>query len=89
MYSFPEFVLDVATLANSIEGPLTVFGHSLGGAIALQYAGTFPEKVDRVLHVWLGRESEAYEIRQDQPEVTRERAHPSPPIPARANESAQ
>ncbi len=51
MYSLPEFVLDVATLANSIEGKLTVIGHSLGGAIALQYAGTFPEKIDRVVAI--------------------------------------
>jgi pimeloyl-ACP methyl ester carboxylesterase len=51
MYSIPEFTLDVAKLANSIEGKLTVIGHSLGGAIALQYAGTFPDKVDRLVSV--------------------------------------
>lgn len=51
MYSFPEFVLDVATLANSIKGPLTLIGHSLGGAIALQYAGTFPEKIARLVAI--------------------------------------
>jgi pimeloyl-ACP methyl ester carboxylesterase len=51
MYSIPEFTLDVATLANRIEGPLTVIGHSLGGAIALQYAGTFPDKVSKLVSV--------------------------------------
>jgi pimeloyl-ACP methyl ester carboxylesterase len=51
MYSLPEFVLDVATLAISIEGPLTIIGHSLGGAIALQFAGTFPERVGRVVAI--------------------------------------
>ena len=52
MYSLPEFVLDVATLAEIIgQGPLTIIGHSLGGAIALQYAGTFPERVSKVVAI--------------------------------------
>ena len=51
MYSLPEFVLDVATLAASIQGPLTLIGHSLGGAIALQYAGTFPERIAKVVAI--------------------------------------
>ena len=51
MYSFPEFVLDVATLASKLPAPLTVFGHSLGGAVAMQYAGVFPEKVEKVISI--------------------------------------
>jgi pimeloyl-ACP methyl ester carboxylesterase len=51
MYSIPEFTLDVAILADKIEGPLTVIGHSLGGAIALQYAGTVPERVHRLVSI--------------------------------------
>ncbi len=51
MYSLPEFALDVSTLANSLEGPLTIIGHSLGGGIALQYAGTFAEKVAKVVSI--------------------------------------
>ncbi len=51
MYSLPEFVLDVATLAASIPGPLTLIGHSLGGAVALQYAGTVPERVEKVVAI--------------------------------------
>src|SRR3990172_10520212 len=51
MYSLPEFTLDVATLANTIEGKLTIIGHSLGGAVALQYAGLFPEKAGRVVSI--------------------------------------
>ncbi|MFQ5878918.1 MAG: alpha/beta fold hydrolase [Dehalococcoidia bacterium] len=51
MYSLPEFVLDIATLANGLESQLTVIGHSLGGAIALQYAGTFPEQVTKVVAI--------------------------------------
>lgn len=51
MYSIPEFTLDVAILADKIDGPLTVIGHSLGGAIALQYAGTVPERVHRLVSI--------------------------------------
>jgi pimeloyl-ACP methyl ester carboxylesterase len=51
MYSIPEFTLDIANLAATIEGPLTVIGHSLGGAIALQYAGTVPDKVEKLISI--------------------------------------
>ena len=47
MYSLPEFVYDVSVLADSLPRPLAVIGHSLGGAIALQYAGTFPDRVSQ------------------------------------------
>ncbi len=51
MYSLPEFVYDISVLADSLPRPLVVIGHSLGGAIALQYAGTFPDKVSRVVAI--------------------------------------
>lgn len=52
MYSLPEFVLDVATLVERLGvEKLDVMGHSLGGAIALQYAGIFPEKVSKVVAI--------------------------------------
>ncbi len=51
MYSFPEFVLDVATLASKLPLPLTVFGHSLGGGVAMQYAGVFPGNVEKVISI--------------------------------------
>lgn len=51
MYGFPEFTLDVAVLADTIPGKLTIIGHSLGGGIALQYAGTAPEKVEKLVSV--------------------------------------
>jgi len=51
-YSLPEFVLDIAVLADSIDSnPITVIGHSLGGAIALQYAGVFPQRVAKVVSI--------------------------------------
>ena len=51
MYSLPEFVYDVSVLADNLPRPLTIMGHSLGGAIALQYAGTFPDVVSRVVAI--------------------------------------
>lgn len=51
MYSIPEFTLDIATLANMIPGKLTVIGHSLGGAIALQYAGTVPDRIHKLVSI--------------------------------------
>lgn len=51
-YSLPEFVLDVAMLADQLERfPLTIIGHSLGGAVALEYTGVFPENVLKVVSI--------------------------------------
>jgi pimeloyl-ACP methyl ester carboxylesterase len=51
-YSLPEFVLDVAMLGNELNRfPLTVIGHSLGGAVALEYSGVFPANVSRVVAI--------------------------------------
>ncbi len=51
MYSLPEFVYDIAVLAQNLPRPLTLIGHSLGGAIALQYAGTFPNDIAKVVAI--------------------------------------
>jgi pimeloyl-ACP methyl ester carboxylesterase len=49
-YSMPDFTLDTAALADTIDrDPLTIIGHSLGGGIALQYAGVFPDRVKKVV----------------------------------------
>jgi pimeloyl-ACP methyl ester carboxylesterase len=51
-YSLPEFVLDVAMLGRELNrNPLTVIGHSLGGAVALEYTGVFPQFVKNVVAV--------------------------------------
>ncbi len=51
-YSLPEFVLDVAMLGRELNrNPLTVIGHSLGGAVALEYTGVFPQFVQKVVAV--------------------------------------
>jgi len=50
MYSVPEYVLDVSALIDIVGGlPINLVGHSLGGAVALQYAGAYPERVKRVV----------------------------------------
>ncbi len=51
-YSLPEFVLDVAMLGQELDRyPLTIIGHSLGGAVALEYTGVFPANVQRVVAI--------------------------------------
>ncbi len=51
-YSLPDFVLDVATLGDVLNRrPLTLIGHSMGGAIALQYAGVYPEGMAKVVAI--------------------------------------
>ena len=48
-YSMPEFTADIAAFVQMLDrGPLPLVGHSLGGAIVLQYAGTFPQNVTHV-----------------------------------------
>ena len=48
-YSMPDYVLDLNQLLRHVDDyPVTLVGHSLGGAIVLAYAGTFPERVTRV-----------------------------------------
>lgn len=48
-YNIADYVLDLAQLLRHVdEGPVTLVGHSLGGAICLHYAGIYPEQVARV-----------------------------------------
>lgn len=45
-YSMTAYVYDLAQLIHQLgAGPVTIIAHSLGGAIALRYAGVFPETV--------------------------------------------
>jgi len=44
-YSLPEMTADLAPFVEQLgRWPLPVVGHSLGGAIVLQYAGVFPDR---------------------------------------------
>ncbi len=51
-YALIDFTLDIAQLLDALaDDPVTIIGHSLGGAIALQYTGTFPERVSKVVAI--------------------------------------
>jgi len=48
-YGMPEYVLDLAQLLEHVgEKPVTLVGHSLGGAVVLHYTGIYPENVLKV-----------------------------------------
>jgi len=49
-YSMADYVYDMAVLVEQLElAPVSIIGHSLGGAITLKYAGAFPEKVKQLV----------------------------------------
>jgi pimeloyl-ACP methyl ester carboxylesterase len=47
-YTYPFFISDLAQLVHQLGQRVRIVAHSLGGAIALRYAGLFPETVDRI-----------------------------------------
>jgi pimeloyl-ACP methyl ester carboxylesterase len=52
LYTVAEHVLDLSALCDEIGDPqLTLVGHSLGGVVALSYAGTFPNNVTKVVAI--------------------------------------
>jgi pimeloyl-ACP methyl ester carboxylesterase len=51
-YAMVDYTLDVDQLLRALDiGEITIIGHSLGGSIALQYAGTYPERVRKVVAI--------------------------------------
>jgi pimeloyl-ACP methyl ester carboxylesterase len=51
-YSISAFVYDLAQLIHQQKlAPVKIIAHSLGGSIALRYAGAFPETVDRLVAI--------------------------------------
>ena len=56
-YSIIDYALDLHGIVEDIgRAPVTIVAHSLGGSIALQYAGTIPENVRGVVSIeGLGR----------------------------------
>lgn len=51
-YAFPAYVYDFAQLVHQLGlAPVTVVAHSLGGNIALRYAGLYPQNVRRIVAI--------------------------------------
>jgi pimeloyl-ACP methyl ester carboxylesterase len=51
-YSMAGYVYDLAQLVHQQElAPVTIVAHSLGGNIALRYAGIYPEKVEKLVAI--------------------------------------
>ncbi len=49
-YTTLDYVYDIAQLIHQLElGPLSILSHSMGGSIALRYAGLFPETVKQMV----------------------------------------
>src|SRR5712692_876112 len=51
-YHFPDYLWDLECLLESLEvKKISLIGHSMGGTISFLYAGTFPEKVRKLVLV--------------------------------------
>src|SRR4051812_23712502 len=51
-YTMPGYIYDLAQLVHQQQlAPVTIVAHSLGGNIALRYAGTFPEAVRKLVAI--------------------------------------
>jgi pimeloyl-ACP methyl ester carboxylesterase len=51
-YTLHEFVLDIARLVEALDDlPVTIIGHSLGGAVAIYYTALFPERVKKLVAI--------------------------------------
>ncbi|HYD50795.1 MAG TPA: alpha/beta hydrolase [Terriglobales bacterium] len=51
-YSMIDYTLDVTQLLDALGVfPVTIIGHSLGGSIALQYTGVYPDRVRQVVAI--------------------------------------
>lgn len=51
-YAVSDMVYDLAQLVHQLgRGPVTIVSHSMGGNVALRYAGTFPDMVKRVVAI--------------------------------------
>jgi pimeloyl-ACP methyl ester carboxylesterase len=49
-YALIDYVLDITQLLDQLQlFPIVIIGHSLGGAIACQYSGIYPERVKQLI----------------------------------------
>ncbi len=52
MYALSDFVLDIAQLLEAVAAfPVGIVSHSLGGMVALQYTGLYPERVSKLVAI--------------------------------------
>jgi pimeloyl-ACP methyl ester carboxylesterase len=72
-YNQIDYVYDVAQLLNQRgRTPVTIIGHSLGGAVSLLYAGLYPENVQKLVAIeGLGPSPTMIRDRIEQPVETR------------------
>jgi pimeloyl-ACP methyl ester carboxylesterase len=75
-YSMSAFVYDFAQLIHGQRlAPVRIIAHSMGGAIALRYAGIYPENVERLVSIeGMGPSPAMVAERAEQPIVERMRA---------------
>jgi len=50
-YHFAEYVADLGFLVRHLGGQVCLVGHSMGGNVSLQYAGTEPERVLAMVNI--------------------------------------
>ncbi|TFH27036.1 MAG: alpha/beta hydrolase [Myxococcales bacterium] len=51
-YAMPDYLLDLHQLLRHLDKtPVMLVGHSLGGAIVLQYTGIYPDRISRVVAI--------------------------------------
>ena len=49
-YALIDYVLDITQLLDQLQMfPIVIIGHSLGGAVACQYSGIYPERVKQLI----------------------------------------
>ena len=78
-YSSVEFVYDIAQLVHQTKlAPLKIIAHSLGGGVALKYAGTYPENVSAMVVIegtggpwWMRQDRPPHELLRDWIDSTR------------------
>lgn len=51
-YALIDYVLDISQLLEQLQlFPITIIGHSLGGAISCQYSGIYPDRVKQLVAI--------------------------------------
>lgn len=78
-YSSVEFVYDIAQLVHQTKlAPLKIIAHSLGGGVALRYAGVYPENVSAMVVIegiggpwWMRQDRPPHERLRDWIDATR------------------